>query len=685
MGLAQSAACSRRGASPTLVTHSTAGHTATVCFALALLVTASYGRSLSNGFVFDDAIFMERDVRIQAPAQWRLLLTKPLWLSESDKSAAAAKHHYRPLQLAPLAASSMWFGGSALPCHLLNLTLHFFNSLLVYGLLRRVFLGPNAAMLIAALFAVHPALSESVLWVSDIAGLGATSCMLALTYCHARKHGSFVGATLAAALYLGAMSFKETGILAPLMLLAFDLTARRSTGENARAIPWIDYGFLLPALSVYLTLRHNALGTVIPADIGSGMSLTQLAVNALALLPKYASTYLHSFDLSLYHEFAPPTGFDDPRVQTGAMLLTASALVFLGTVRDRPMTAFGILWAAIAAAPYLLVRWPWLDVFSERYAYLPAVGVALACGGLVQLTVEPGRFERASRVLIGLTATVLVPLFVWIDFDRTGDWHNEPTIRRETTPDGAESPSQKNIRLQLEMLTKNPSFPKAWENLGGLYLSANRPRDAVAAFREADRRQRNQASTLLQLGHAYDLSGQREMAIQTYFRMLEHHPRSTDVRQSLAVIAYESGQMENARTIVVELLRLAPNDVAARTLKAKIDAIGHTPVVTPPQSSATYRRCREANEAAAAGRTTEAITRLHTAAWLDEKSSLPHHYLANVYYRAGRIEEALAHQKKAVALAPENAIYRTNLTALERVASSGGEVVALDSRVAVGD
>ena len=628
---------------------------------------------------------MERDVRIQAPAQWRLLLTKPLWLTESDKSAAEANHHYRPLQLAPLAASSTWFQGSALPCHLLNLTLHFLNSLLVYGLLRRVLLGPNAALLMAALFAVHPALSESVLWVSDVAGLGATFCMLALTFVHARKHGSFVGATLAGVLYLGAMGFKETGILAPFFLLAFDVTARRNTNENARAIPWVDYGFLLPALSVYLTLRYNALGTLIPAKIASGMSVPDLAINALALLPKYASTYLRSFELSLYHDFTPATGFDDPRVQTGAMLLAAAALVFLGTFRERPMTAFGILWAGIAAAPYLLVRWPWLDVFAERYAYLPAVGVALACGGLVQLTAEPGRIERVSRALLGLAAVVLVPLFVWIDYGRTTEWHSERTIRDEASQGGPESPSQKGIRLQLEMLTKNPSFPKAWQNLGELYLSADRPRDAISAFREANRREPNQASTLLKLGYAYDLSGQRETAIETYFRMLEHHPTATDVRYNLAVIAYESGQMENAREIIAEILRRAPKDSAAREMKAKLDAIGHTPVVNPPQSSNTYRRCREANDAAAAGRIIEAIAKLRTASWLDENSSLPHHYLANVYYRAGRIEDALDHQKRAVALAPENEIYRTNLAALERAVAGDGDTVALDSRVAVGN
>jgi tetratricopeptide (TPR) repeat protein len=442
---------------------------------------------------------------------------------------------------------------------------------------------------------------------------------------------------------------------------------------------------LLPALSVYLTLRYNALGTIIPAKMASGMSAPDLALNALALLPKYASTYLRSFNLSLYHEFTPPTGFDDPRVQTGAMLLTATALVFLGTVRERPMTAFGILWAGIAAAPYLLVRWPWLDVFSERYAYLPAVGVALACGGLVQLAADPGRIERASRVLLGIAASLLVPLFVWIDFGRTADWHNEKTIRHEATQGGAESASQKGIRLQLEMLTKNPNFPKAWQNLGDLYLSADRPRDAISAFREANRRDPNQGLTLLKLAYSYDLSGQRETAIETYFRALEHHPTATDVRYHLAVIAYESGQMENAREIIAELLRLAPKDSAALEMKAKLAAIGHTPVVTPPQSSATYRRCREASEAAAAGRVVDAIVKLRTASWLDEHSSLPHHYLANVYYRAGRIEDALAHQKKAAALAPENEIYRTNLAALERAVVGGPDAVALDSRVSVGD
>ena len=92
----------------------TAGQTATAFFALALLVLLAFGGSLENGFVFDDAIFMDRDVRVQPPVQWRELLTKPLWAI--DKATPGAVHqYYRPLQLVPLAATNLWFGGSPFP------------------------------------------------------------------------------------------------------------------------------------------------------------------------------------------------------------------------------------------------------------------------------------------------------------------------------------------------------------------------------------------------------------------------------------------------------------------------------------------------------------------------------------------------------------------------------------------
>jgi tetratricopeptide (TPR) repeat protein len=657
----------------------TAGQTATAFFALALLVLLAYGGSLENGFVFDDAIFMDRDVRVQPPVQWRELLTKPLWAI--DKATPGAVHqYYRPLQLVPLAATNLWFGGSPLPCHLLNLVVHFTSSLLVYGLLRRLLATPTVALLLASLFAVHPALSESVLWLSDISGLGAAACILAVVHLHARARPTFVGASGVAVFYLLSMGFKEIGLITPLLLIAFDATARRALVEHARPVPWIDYGFLLPALSIYLVLRISALGGFLPGADLSGMSLGDLATNAVALLPKYATTFVHAFDLNMYHDFTVASGIDDPRFQTGALMILVAVLIFLGTVRDRPATAFGILWAGMTAAPFLFVRWPWLNVFAERYVYVPSIGILLACSGLLQMLEPPKILERGARVMLGLTAAVLIPLFVWIDRDRTVDWRTEKTIYGKTVTQSASAAPirnnlaishldggepQKGIRLQLELLAKNPSFPKAWHNLGLLYLAAERPHDALGAFKEADRREPGQATTLLNLGYAYDLSGQRENAVTTYFRLLERHPGATSARYNLAVIAYETGQLGNASEILKELIRIAPKDQPAREMLAKLDSLGRTPIGDPPSSSSTHRRCREARNAAEQGHTREATAKLRMAAWFDERSSLPHHYLANVYYLTDRIDLALRHQRKAVELAPDNELYRQNLAALD--------------------
>jgi tetratricopeptide (TPR) repeat protein len=677
LGLARNGVTAKTPRRPLAVEHATASHSATVFFVLALLVIAAYGRSLDNGFVFDDAVLMERDVRLAKPVQWEKIFTKPLWMVPDGKGAEAIEQQYRPLQLVPLAASKAWFHGSALPCHLINLSLHFLNSLLVYGLMRRLWVAPVPALMLAALFAVHPALSESVLWVSGVSGLGAAMATLGLVLLHARKGPTPMGSVLIAFLYLLAMGFEEAAILAPLFLIAFDVIARRHLEERSRAVPWADYGLLFPALSVYLTLRQHALGSIWPSMSVSGLTWSELGVNAIALLPKYAATYLRSFDLSIYHDFVTAGGVGDPRFQTGALLAIAAALVFLGTVGQRPAAAFGVAWAAIAAAPFLVVRWPWLNVFAERYTYLPAVGVVLACGGLLQLTMEPARWERWTRTLAGVAVAILIPLLAWVGYERTSDWKSEHTVAASSTlPSGAESESQKGIRLQIEMLAKNPNAPQAWHNLGLLYLAADRPRDAMGAFREAERRDPGRAPTLLNLGYAYDRSGQRELAIETYFRMLELHPKAVDARFNLAVIAFEAGQIANAREILSELLAITPKDAPAQTLKAKLDAIGSTPLMSAQPSSATHRRCQEATRIAAAGKPLDAIAKLRAAAWLDERSSLPHHYLANLLYRSGRIDQALAHQRKAVALAPDNTIYRDNLAALER--ARRGELANLD-------
>src|SRR4029079_7838746 len=86
-----------------------------------------------------------------------------------------------------------------------------------------------------------------------------------------------------------------------------------------------------------------------------------------------------------------------------------------------------------------------------------------------------------------------------------------------------------------------------------------------------------------------------------------------------------------------------------------------------PGTGATLRRCNDARADVDAGRMRIAIAKLEAAAWLDESSALPHHFLANVRYLNGRYREAHREESEALKRDPGNALYRTNLAALEQL------------------
>jgi len=560
---------------------------------LACLIMLAYGRSLANGFVFDDAIFMDADLRLRSWAGVRVLFLEPLWAGVNS-SSESVHQYYRPLQLLPLALSRLYADGAAWPCHLLNLLLHLFNSVLVYTIIRRLSrplddTGANnsrhAAFAVAALFALHPANSESVLWISAVSGLGASFCVLSLFLLHMRHRPTAAGSLLAALLYLSAMLFKESGMLAPLLLLLYDgiMRPRADTRRNSR-VAREDYAALLAPLAAYLILRDHALGGFLPGAANLEFGPAELAINAVALIPMYVAKFGWIFEPNMYHDFAAAQGLTDPRFAYGLAAIVVGAITALATWRSRPIVRFGLLWAAITVGPYLLVRWPQLNVFAERYLYLPSIGIYAAIVGLSGAAKRDGRGRYYA-----IATVILVTLFAWIGFTRTKDWTDEETIYSKTLEQSQraelirnnlalryldEGRAAEGIPLQEELLKVSPNFPRAWHNLGLLYLATGRSAAALHAFEEAAQREPNNPSTLLNLGYAHDLNGQREQAILAYFRLLGLQPSSTEARYNLAVIAFEMGRLASAKAMLIELLDYQPSDTAAKSLLSRIELLG---------------------------------------------------------------------------------------------------------------
>jgi len=658
---------------------------ARVAALISLLVVVAYGASLGNEFVFDDSIFIERDERVQSLSGARRLFTEPLWGFDDPEGQRSNHQYYRPLQQLPLVISSVAFEREPWPAHALNLALHTLNATMLFALLIRIGARRDVAAVLATLFAVHPANSESVLWVADAAGLGMTACTLAALLVHSGRLGRWRSPVLMAPLSLAAMWFKENGILLPLLLLAHDATLGRSrqhrTGDGQRAAG--DYAAIALATALYLVLRVRALGGLLPGADAIELGPAELAINAVALLPQYVSTLLWPFDLNMYHDFDAVTRPGDARFVGGAVVITAVAASIAVTFRRRPPTAFGLTWAAITVAPYLVARWPQLNVFAERYLYLPMIGLAIAVAGLTPAATS--QRPRALRMAMGAALSLLVLGLVGVDRARTRDWADEVTIYTTTLEQSPRAELVRNnlalrylaleqplegIRVQRELLRIDPDFPSGWHNMGLLQLASGNNAAALAAFEQARTHEPHNPATRLNLGYTYDLQGRREDAVASYFRAVAIAADEHKAWYNLAVIAFELGQLDNARRAAGRVLDLQSDDDGARVLLTRIDAAGSSAARRgPAATAATARRCNAARAHAEVGRQAEAVARLKTAAWLDERAPLPHHYLANVYYLAGRNAEALQHQRAALERAPDNELYARNLATLERLVS----------------
>jgi len=238
--------------------------------AVVLLVVALFAPVLGFGYVWDDHIYVgQRPVDIYFS----------YWLEHGREPFALSANYFRPV-----AYASLWFDltvgdGSARAFHLSNLALHLVNTLLVGLLARRLAQrgGSSVAATIPTVIAMlaygaHPALVETVAWISCRFDLLATLCVLLLLYVDLawpRRRAL----PLMALLFAAALLSKESsiGLLAswPFWVLA-TRTGDGDAGIGAalrRMAPGI--ATLLVALASVFALRWLARGHVwLAGDIG---------------------------------------------------------------------------------------------------------------------------------------------------------------------------------------------------------------------------------------------------------------------------------------------------------------------------------------------------------------------------------------------------------------------------------
>lgn len=362
-------------------------------------------------------------------------------------------------------------GGGLFGFHLVNISLHAANTLLVFLIARRMTEGRGTdgvpacgtvPFLAALLFAVHPVQTEAVTYVS-----GRSMSLMAffylaglLSYVRGTTGGKGWLYVVSPVLYVLAVLSKETALTLPVALLlwegAFGTRPRRFR-EIARrqGVHWV----LLVLITAAVAFHPSYRGLVL-YGFGARTVPENLLAQGTGIV--YLLSRLIRVDRLNIDPDLPVPGSWTPEIAARTACL--AGLVIAGAVLlwRRPVAGFGLLWFFLQLLPTNSVV-PRLDVANERHLYLASWGIFLAAGAeaeRVQANLQvAGRWVRAGWFV----AAALLLVFTVL---RNEVYRSETAMWEETA-------------------LRSPGKARVHNNLGYSYYRAGQPERAISAYREA--------------------------------------------------------------------------------------------------------------------------------------------------------------------------------------------------------
>lgn len=592
----------------------------------AVLALLTSSNSLANGFAFDDGQQVLANESIKRLSNLPLIFTNSVWAFDTNNlSVASSDSYYRPLFMSLFSINYAIFGTTAWGWHLVNVLIHVVVTLMVFFVLKELTERPWPAAIAAGLFAVHPAHSESVAWIS-----GITDPLMALfvlpvfyLYLRFRKTGRKAFMMIALVLFLPALLSKETALALPLVIAYCELFYFRDSGPlKQRVIRAVSFAafFIAPA-AVYFLMRYFALSRLLTppgSRFGIGMALATMP----AVVVKYLGLMLIPLGYNIQHYIAPVGSFLSLSFLAPLALLVAIT-VAIWLVKSRVL-AFAGVWFIIWLLPPLVGLRSFLPQYfvQERYLYLPSIGICLVLAFGIEWLAARRLFTFSGRQVQTAVASAL--LMVW-----SVAYFNQNRVWNDT------------LRLFRHCVAINPDSTYSHISLSTEYYVQGMRKEAEGETRKALELDANCLDAIINLSQFAYNAGKIDAAIEHLEHAREVISEGPQKRGYLARIYHDLGQLYDERKNA---------DLAERNLKQAVDVLPY------PRNWFTL-----GNFYFDKGRYAEALDMYElTQSGTSPRYALLHLKLGRTYDRLGQVERARDEYNRYLDLAP-NATDRSDV------------------------
>ncbi len=648
---------------------------------LTLLV---YGKSLGNAFVrWDDNM---------------LIYENPIVREISWASLKAAFTQYDPELYIPLTFLSyqvdyaVW-GMHPFGFHLTNLVLHALNAVLVFWLMTLLlgrFQRTNSRkysdsspqvpvprsqspipLLVALLWAVHPLNVEAVAWASARKDVLSTFFFLGSLCCYLRWSAvESRGFPLRKVWYWSSLIAFLLGLLSkvmvltlPVVLLLFDVWQGRRIDRRAflEKVPYILLSAVLGIVGLFG--KQSALGAstfwekflMAPKSAVFYLQKIFWPDGLSVLYPYHGSVTIRSADFAV------------PLAIFVLLMMVAAWLWF----RWR-QASIGLWFFFVTVTPTFLnfAKGGDMDRYfaSDRYAYIPSIGIFLAIGYLLYikgnpLTLALSQWERKIQQETpsphgrgtGVRGVAVFMICILLILSLLS--HRQSLLWRDTE-----------VLLQNVLRLYGDSSHVAHNNMGNVYrLRGDIPR-AIQEYEQAIAI-RPHSKTFTNLGAAYRRLHRYPEAMEVYKKALELNPKNQEVHVGLGLVFMELGRLPDARKAFEEAIE---NDPRSEEAYVNLGAVAMREGDTK-EAVEHYRKALELNPyftqahynlavaLAADGRKEEAMEEYEAALRGDPSFLAARINLGILYYNAGRRADALAQFRAVLRQDPKNAAAREAL------------------------
>jgi len=549
-----------------------------ICAFLVVSTLSVYWQVAHHDFInLDDTSYVTENQHVQSGVTKKGLI----WaLTESH----AANWH--PLTWVSHMLDCQLFGVKAGQHHLINLLFHMANSLLLFGVIRKMTGALWQSAFVAALFALHPLHVESVAWVAERKDVLSTFfwilCMWAyVDYTKRPRIGRYF--LVAIFLTLGLLA-KPMVVTLPFVLLLMDYwplgRLKFSQGNNKTKsisnksmlfqMVWEKVPlFVLSAASSILTfVVEKQGGGVAPSD---QFPLNISTSNALVSYVSYIGKMLWPNNLSVFYPY--PEIIPLWKSAGAGLLLLSLSILFIRAVRARPYLIVGWLWYLGSLIPVIGLIQVGNQAMADRYTYIPLIGLFIMVAWGI-----PDLFERwrYRQIVLWMSAGLLFSALTVCTWLQVRHWKDSISLFRHALNVTADNYLAHNnlgtaliddgrhteaVQHYSEALRIKPKYPLAHYNLGNTKAEQGKHEEAIEHYTEAVRLAPGYAKAHNNLANMLLYQRRPDKAIAHYLKALEIKPDYANAHSNLGIALAQKGNIDGAERHFREALRITPDHV----------------------------------------------------------------------------------------------------------------------------